>query len=122
MHVADEVYEWGQNAEHINAFAFTWDAWERSFLSDVTKDMAFLSIAVVLVFSYTLFVLGNLSPIHFRSVIAVVGICCVFLGAATGYAVAFFLGLQTSNFHNILPFMVIGIGVDDMFVIVNTVD
>ena len=47
---------------------------------------------------------------------------CVGLGATSGYAVAFFFDMQTSDFHNILPFMVIGIGVDDMFVIVSCVD
>ena len=72
--------------------------------------------------TYSFFVLGSLSPIHFRSATALIGIGCVLLGAAAGYAVAFFVGQQASNFHNILPFMILGIGVDDMFVIVNSID
>jgi len=46
----------------------------------------------------------------------------VFLSLACGYGIAFAVGLKVSRFHDILPFMIMGIGVDDMFVIVNTVD
>ena len=39
-----------------------------------------------------------------------------------GGAVAFALDQKMTTVHNILPFMLLGIGVDDMFVIVNTID
>ena len=71
-------------------YAFTYDAWEKSFVDDITKDMAWLALAVVLVFTYTIFIIGNLSPVYSRSVLAVVGMITVFMGAASGYAVAFF--------------------------------
>ena len=76
----------------------------------------------MLVTTYSFFVLGALSPVHFRSCTAAIGMMCVVLGAASGYALAFYFGQKSSNFHNILPFMVIGVGVDDMFVIVSTID
>lgn len=88
----------------------------------MTSDVGLLGIAVVLVSTYSFFVLGSLSPIHFRSVTSLLGIFCVLLGTGAGYATAFFIGQEASNFHNILPFMILGIGVDDMFVIVNSVD
>ena len=72
--------------------------------------------------AYSFFVLGSFSTVHFRSVTAMVGMSCVFLSISAGYGTAFALGLKVSKFHNILPFMVLGIGVDDMFVIVNTID
>ena len=40
----------------------------------------------------------------------------------TGYGLAFLFGQELSNVHNILPFMLLGLGVDDMFVIVNCID
>ena len=39
-----------------------------------------------------------------------------------GCGFSFYLGWQVTGVHNILPFLLIGIGVDDMFVIVNAVD
>ena len=116
------LHEWGLKNEYLGVTVFSNDAWEDSFVSDITGDVAYLSIAVLLVSTYSFFVLGNLSPVHFRSCTAIIGMGCVFLGVTSGYAMAFFMTLKTSNFHNILPFMVIGIGVDDMFVIVYSVD
>jgi predicted RND superfamily exporter protein len=51
-----------------------------------------------------------------------VGMITVALATTAGYGVAFAAGLKLSDFHQLLPFMIIGIGVDDMFVIVNTID
>ena len=53
---------------------------------------------------------------------ALVGMTCVLLSVTSGYGVSFAFGWKVSKFHNILPFMIMGIGVDDMFVIVNTID
>lgn len=39
-----------------------------------------------------------------------------------GMGLSFYLGQRVTGVHNILPFLLIGIGVDDMFVIVNAVD
>ena len=51
-----------------------------------------------------------------------VGLVCVILSAITGYAMASYFGWKASIAHNILPFMLLGIGVDDMFVIVSCTD
>ena len=91
MYVQEELYKWGLENEYIGITVFTWDAWERSFVSDVTGDVAYLSIAVLLVSTYSFFVLGSLSPVHFRSCTAIVGMGCVFLGVTSGYAMAFFV-------------------------------
>ena len=81
-----------------------------------------MAIAILLVSLYSYFVLGSFSPIHFRSLTAMIGMGCVILSLISGYGIAFSFGLKVSRFHSILPFMIMGIGVDDMFVIVNTID
>ena len=75
-----------------------------------------------MIFVYTNIVLGSCSPIYFRSVSAMVGLGCVLFAISSGYGLAFALGWRASLAHNILPFMLLGIGVDDMFVIVNCID
>ena len=47
---------------------------------------------------------------------------CVLLSITSGYGIAFALGFKASTINNVVPFMILGIGVDDMFVIVNTID
>ena len=85
-------------------------------------DLVLIAIAGSLVLLYSFLVLGSFSTIHFRAVTSIVGMACVLLSITSGYGIAFALGLKVSQFNNILPFMVLGIGVDDMFVIVNTID
>ena len=47
-----------------------------------------------------------------------IGICCCFLGLLTSYGICSGLGLVFSPMHAIIPFLFVGIGIDDMFVIV----
>ena len=47
---------------------------------------------------------------------------CVTFSITAGAGVCFAIGQEMTTVHNILPFMLLGIGVDDMFVIVNTID
>ena len=78
--------------------------------------------AIFLIFVYTNLVLGNCSPLHLRTASASIGIFCVVLSVLSGYGLAFLIGQKLSQAHNILPFMLLGLGVDDMFVIVNCID
>ena len=78
--------------------------------------------ALFLVTTYSLFVLGSCSPVHFRMVTALIGLSCVMLATTSGYGLSFAFGKLISRLHGFLPFMIMGIGVDDMFVIVNTID
>ena len=96
--------------------------WENDFISDATEDAFLMLIAVLLVMLYSFFALGSCSPIHCRSVSAIIGLICVLLASTSGYALSFASGKLISRMHGILPFMLLGIGVDDMFVIVNSID
>ena len=54
----------------------------------------------------------------FQPGLSSVGICCCFLGLLTCYGVCSGLNLVFSPMHAIIPFLMLGIGIDDMFVIV----
>ena len=85
-------------------------------------DFGLVAAAILLIFVYSNIVLGSCSPIYMRSLSAIVGLVCVILSVTTGYAVASIFGWKASIAHNLLPFMLLGIGVDDMFVIVSCID
>ena len=85
-------------------------------------DFELVAAAIMLIFVYANIVLGSCSPIFMRSLSAMVGLACVILSVITGYAVASIFNWKASLAHNILPFMLLGIGVDDMFVIVSCID
>ncbi|GMH67585.1 hypothetical protein TL16_g04716 [Triparma laevis f. inornata] len=47
------------------------------------------------------------------------GIFCVFLSTFAGFGIAALTGAWFTSLHSLLPFILVGIGVDDMYVIVN---
>jgi uncharacterized membrane protein YdfJ with MMPL/SSD domain len=79
-------------------------------------------MSITLVATYCILFLGGCSPIHFRSAAAGITLLCVGLSYAGSAGFAFYLGAHQAGIHNLLPFLLIGIGVDDMFVIASAFD
>ena len=91
-------------------------------MKDLSIDASLLGSALLLIYIYSFFVLGSCSPIQMRIISAIVGLSCVGLSICVGYGFSFLLGYKFSEMHGVLPFLILGLGVDDMFVIVNTID
>ncbi|GAB1610710.1 hypothetical protein Ahia01_001357400, partial [Argonauta hians] len=66
--------------------------------------------------------LGKCSRVDHKVGLAFTGLLCVGIGYVVTMGVCGFLGLKTSVLHKILPLLLLGIGVDDMFVIVGALD
>ncbi|ETW28201.1 hypothetical protein PFFCH_04358 [Plasmodium falciparum FCH/4] len=79
-----------------------------------------LLIGVLLIFMYALF--NNVTSVLYRSkpLCAVMGIFCGFLGFLSGSGFLYFLGVKSVPPAETVPFLVIGVGVDDVFVILNS--
>lgn len=110
------------NSEHIEVQVFTIYGIQEAFRSDLLNDLVFINLAILIVGAYTIIFLGSCSPVHCRACPAFLGLVCVFLSYFSGFGIMFFLGGQVAGVHNLMPFLLIGIGVDDMFVIANAVD
>jgi len=76
----------------------------------------------MLVAIYCIFMMGSFSPLHFRSAAAGIALLCVGLSYGASAGLAHLLGAKSAGVHNVLPFLFIGIGVDDCFVIANAID
>ena len=59
---------------------------------------------------------------HSRTAIAFGGLVIIALSYVTGSGIAGTLGFEKAGVHNLLSFMLIGIGADDMFVLCNALD
>lgn len=59
---------------------------------------------------------------HCRCIVALVGIIMVMLSFSSGFGLLYFCGFHTSTFHSWLPFLLMSIGVESMFVICSAVD
>ena len=89
-----------------------------------TKDNLFLivcSIGLMVLFcAVCMTVFGNRVKGHF--LLSLSGIVSVVLGIGAGFGLALFMGKPYAGFIGVLPFLILGIGIDDMFIILHQVD
>jgi len=74
----------------------------------------------MIVYAYVMVMLGKFSCVEQRLYLSVVGILGIIMGIIVSYGLCSSLGLFFGPLHNVLPFLLLGIGIDDMFVIVQS--
>ena len=91
---------------------------------DVMRDHAYrdsdlLGIGYVIVFIFVQTMLSQrINLVEHRCLLSVCGIACIGMGVAASYGFCSLLGLVYTPPHKVLPFLFLGFGIDDMFVIV----
>eukprot|EP00088_Acartia_fossae_P046862 TRINITY_DN5073_c0_g1_i2.p1 TRINITY_DN5073_c0_g1~~TRINITY_DN5073_c0_g1_i2.p1 ORF type:complete len:1105 (-),score=246.34 TRINITY_DN5073_c0_g1_i2:820-4134(-) len=97
-----------------NAVRSFGDLNEQAILFDVLK----LVIGYIIMFVYTVFMLGRINKLELRLYMTIVGIVSVGMGLVIGIGISSLIGYPYTPIHSALPFLCLGIGIDDMFVIV----
>jgi len=91
-----------------------------SFVGQTFKDVDKLAGGYILVFIYVNLMLSKLNFVQQRFWLSVVGILSVIMGMILGYGICSLLGLFYSAAHTVIPFILLGIGIDNIFVITQT--
>ncbi len=86
------------------------------------KDQQLFLFGYLLVALYVMLMLGKFSLAEQRILLALIGMLSVILGIGTTYGLCSLFGIWGSQMNMIMPFMLLGIGIDDMFVIVQNFD
>ena len=113
-----------QNEEHNDEEMNIGVRMTRSF-TDVSSAVVFLDLkrvvfCVIIMFIYTSLMLGKVDAIQQRVYLTVAGMISVLLGLVIALGVTCALGFPYMPHYAILPFIMIGLGIDDMFVIVES--
>jgi Niemann-Pick C1 protein len=88
----------------------------------ILGDVSFFAIGYMLMFGYVTLTLGNFSCVEHRSWLSMVGILGVIMGIVVAYGICSAAGMFYGPMHSVMPFLMLGIGIDDMFVIVQCWD
>lgn len=91
--------------------------------SDISADAIFfdgikMGCGYLIMFTFTMCMLGRMNRVEMRMHLAMMGILSVAMGMAIAVGISSLLGFPYTPMHSILPFLLLGIGIDDMFVIV----
>ncbi|XP_078373186.1 patched domain-containing protein 3-like isoform X2 [Oculina patagonica] len=87
------------------------------------SDITLVSITFTLMITFATVMLGKfLNPLTGHSLLANTGVFAVALGILAGFGVAMWCRVPFVSMVGVLPFLVLGIGIDDMFIIVDELD
>lgn len=86
----------------------------------VFGDVTFLIIGNVMLFIYVQVMLGKFNGVEKRPVLSLLGLLATYLAVGVSFGLCSAVGLPYSPVHSILPLLMLGLGVDDMFVIVQS--
>lgn len=89
-----------------------------SMEGQVFKDIGMLVLGYLIVFVYVLLMLGKCDCIEQKFYLSIGGILGVAMGIIVSYGLCSAFGFFYSAAHTVMPFLLLGIGIDDMFVIV----
>ena len=109
-------------SKYIDVYFFTNVGIDEGYSSNLTKDISTLSIAIYLIVFYCVTAMGSWSPIHFRSGAAAITFLCVGLSYTSATGIGFLCGFKSATVHNLVPYLLLGVGVDDMFVFSMAID
>ena len=88
--------------------------------STIVGDISYMTIGFMIVYAYVMLMLGKFSCVEQRVYLSITGISGVIMGIIVAYGFCSAVGLFFGPMHNVLPFLLLGIGIDDMFVIVQS--
>lgn len=117
----DEFYA-TNNYYDIEISVWSFVLFDEALNSGIFNDIIIINISVVLLITYSLFVLGNCHPVQCRVFAPLIGILSTALAFGVSYGLCLLLGLKVTSIHNLLPFLLLGIGADDMYVITAVAD
>lgn len=109
-----------ENASHNMKYEFYYAAM-RSFADATFKsmfqDMDKIALGVVIMVIYVLFVISRYNWLEARVCLSVCGLMTIGMSFIVGCGLCSLVGVSFGPIHASLPFLLMGLGVDDMFVI-----
>ncbi|XP_055956287.1 patched domain-containing protein 3 [Patella vulgata] len=101
-----------------NVYVYASRSFQDEGYGAINSDIKLLSAGFSIVFVFVMISLGNFNMVEQRIIVSLLGLGSVGLAILFAYGIATFLDVIYGPIQSIMPFLLLGIGVDDMFVIV----
>lgn len=88
----------------------------------VNSNMTVLFCGMLLITIYVIVMIGRCNVMQQRIYLSLIGISVVGQAILSSYGVCYYMGYLYGPVHPILPFLLLGIGVDDMFIIMQSLE
>lgn len=119
----DDVCACGYDSAHFKVFARAERSFSDAFGGVIRGDVGLINGAFFIMIIYLVLNLGGLChKVQSRALLACGCVLSIVVAGAAGYGLAAWLQFAYTPAHGVLPFVILGIGVDDSFVIMNAFD
>lgn len=86
----------------------------------LNSNMTVLCCGISLIAVYVMAMIGKCNALEQRIYLSVMGVSVIGQAILSSYGLCYYLGYSYGPIHSILPFLLLGIGVDNMFVIMQS--
>lgn len=114
------ILETSEKLQGINIYLMASSSFGIIAGSTIKSDVKYLGIGFCIVFIYIIIMLGKFNLVEQRPFLSFIGILCVWLSIGVSYGLCSFWGILFGPVNNVLPFLLLGLGIDDMFVIMQS--
>ena len=91
-------------------------------MATLNSNLSILLIDTVLILFYVIVVLGRFNPVEQRVVLSLMGMTVIGLSMFGSFGLCFYFGFFYTDMTPIVPFLLLGLGVDNMFVMVQSLE
>ncbi|CAD5111994.1 DgyrCDS1247 [Dimorphilus gyrociliatus] len=113
-----DIAEKGSQLPKTNLYYFSTRSFGDVGGGAISGDVSLLAAGYMIVIVFVCIVLGKFNRVEQRAWVTLSGIGCIGLAIGISFGFCSYIRLFYGPLHSVLPFLLLGIGVDDMFVII----
>ncbi|XP_018402992.1 PREDICTED: patched domain-containing protein 3-like isoform X2 [Cyphomyrmex costatus] len=106
----------------MEIYAVTLRSYQDVLHEVVNSNMTVLFCGMSLITFYVIIMIGRCNAMQQRIYLSLMGISVVGQAILSAYGICYYMGFFYGSVHPILPFLLLGIGVDDMFIIMQSLE
>lgn len=114
----DYCKDFNKNSKYVTAHTAFPNSVAREAEDTYTDDQTYVIIGVCLSLLYSVFVLAQLNTVKSRALIGLMGVASDALAFIEAISFGALVGIDGTSLNNALPFLLLCVGINDMFVLV----